>query len=757
MSEKSFAAESENVRPWTQARLAVPLIFLATLCFQLPFFDRWYSFLDEGHVLMFADIVVKGGELYRDATIYPLPGAFYLLAYAFKALGASVILSRWIVVLEFCIFVPLVFLWLRRLIPPRWAYGAVVVLWFYRLWSFPHWQFYSYTTTALLFLLCALMCIVRFIETERDSFLIGAGLFLGIGAACKQDYAAALFLAASFTLTVHARSRRSVAEPLLVRRVLALFVVPGAAVGGLLALYFSVLGILPDLVEQTVLGHIKGLASFAYPEMPNLFPLFSQDPQLRDTLGFFSYFPGIVFSEDVGHVRSSYLYRETALLDFLLKLFYYAPYFLTAAGTVRAWRRRGMLRDAFARERYLVELMLLTFALGITLVLTVNRPQDYVHFAVVYWPFLCLALIYLQDFLRPRKMLAWGVAASMFLPVGYAGAYSYRLVKNLRQINSELISGERAGIYATRTDGLLLAEIVDYVQANTRPDERVAVIPYFPIVQFLMDRLGPHRSSYIVWPYPDFEDRDARIIRAMDAWDVEIVIYNFTQFINFPLMSEYSPELFEYVVDHYQMERVFSYDYSGYKLAALRREREELPGHPILNSVARVGDLFIDHEMGPDEPLPPGARESYLARELWPFRPVMAIKPSRQGERSVFTLELSVPQGAHLVGAVGANPKNWFVHPSYDTTYTVDVVAKNGARERLHTRTLKPHTRFDDRGWFDFDVSLTRYAGRDVVLEFSTSALLPRAGSIFAGGFGLPRLVIREVAADAHTKAMELN
>ena len=63
---------------------------------QLPFFDRTLNVMDEGHILMFADIVANGGELYRDATLLPLPGAFYLLSLAFKAFGPSILVARWI-------------------------------------------------------------------------------------------------------------------------------------------------------------------------------------------------------------------------------------------------------------------------------------------------------------------------------------------------------------------------------------------------------------------------------------------------------------------------------------------------------------------------------------------------------------------------------------------------------------------------------------------------------------------------------------
>ena len=45
-----------------------------------------------------------------------------------------------------------VFLLMRRLVPTSWAWGSVLLLWVYKTWAFPHWQMYSYSTTALLVL-----------------------------------------------------------------------------------------------------------------------------------------------------------------------------------------------------------------------------------------------------------------------------------------------------------------------------------------------------------------------------------------------------------------------------------------------------------------------------------------------------------------------------------------------------------------------------------------------------------------------------
>ena len=734
------AGEPQQTPLFNRPRVAFPLIFVATLLFQLPYFDLWYAHMDEGHVLMFADIVAKGGEIYRDATIYPLPGAFYLLAYAFKLFGPSVILSRWMLVLIFSAFVPLVFSWLRTLVPLRYAWSAVVVLWLYRLWAFPHWQIYSYSTTALFLLLCSMMCLLHYFRTNGMRSLVAAGFCFGLGVAFKQDYGAALMLAALTTLGVFSLTDRSPERrPLFAT--FAGFILPGAAVGLLLAAYFLYHGILEDLIQLTVLTHMRGLATFEYPEIPAFFPFFSQDERLRDVLGIFSYYPGIIFTVDIEALRTSTIFTETPLFDMLVKVFFYFPYPLIAFGALRLLARRSHIFDGRLRDAYMRELLLFGFGFGLLMVLTFNKPQDYVHFAVVYWPFLILAIIYLHALLDGRRVLAIALAAVMIVPAGATLAYSVRLVGRLQDINSDLIPGERSGIYAKPAEARLIEAVVDYVQANTEPDEIVSVIPYFPMVQFLMDRLGPHRSSYIVWPFPEFEDRDERIIQAMDEKQVGLVIYNFTQFVNFPLMSEFAPKLFAYVVDNYRMSEVFSFDYSGYKMAAAVREPEPRDGRPVLDDPARQGFLRIEPEVGPPIALAPEARESYLLEDLWPFRPVVSLRPTADGARSVLAVEVEVPEDARLVTAVGVNPREWFVHPSFSTSFALDLVRADGTRESLFARTLKPHTVFEDRGWFDVDVSLADHAGSTVTLEFATSTQLPAGESIWGGGWQRPRLL----------------
>jgi hypothetical protein len=55
-------------------RFAPWLVAGAAFLLQLPIFDRWMSLMDEGHILQFADLLRRGGELYRDATLIAFPG-----------------------------------------------------------------------------------------------------------------------------------------------------------------------------------------------------------------------------------------------------------------------------------------------------------------------------------------------------------------------------------------------------------------------------------------------------------------------------------------------------------------------------------------------------------------------------------------------------------------------------------------------------------------------------------------------------------
>jgi hypothetical protein len=718
------------------------LVAAIAFCFQLPFFDRWFGVMDEGHMLQFADVVASGGMLYRDATSYPLPGAFYLLAGIFQLFEPSILLSRWVVVVEFSAFVAIAYSIVRRATSPLYASLCVLLLLLYRVWAFPHWQMYNYSTTALLVLSASLLGVVRFLETSDRRVLAGAGLVYGLGVFCKQDYGAAMLLAIVFTLFVYARG-----GPVALRRpfapLLLTFLGPAAVVGIAAGVHFWMQGQLGFVLQLTVLNHFIGLSTFEYESFPPLLPLFRQDPAFRSPEALYAFFPAIVSTAEGAAAFRNTLFTGTAVYDTAIKAFIYAPPLLVGIGAVRQWRRRAALSDASQRTRYAIETAIVAVAAAFALLISLYRPQDYVHLAVLYWAFIALGVLLLHGLLSTRRKLAWIFAAVALLPGIAATAYTGRLVWKFREIHSEPIPGTRAGVHAKPREARLLGELVDYIHANSAPDDPVAAMPYFPILQFLADRDAPHAASYILWPFPEYPDRDDRIIQAMERANAQLVIYNFTQFPNFPPVPDYAPALFEYLVDHFEIDRVFNDATFGYSIAGLKRQAPSPPGTALFDDAGNPGTVRGEGPGGAVRVIDAERRARWIETRNWPFRPVVGLRPIAGGGRSVLSIPVDVPEaGATLQTSIGVHPNLWFRYPPSWARFEVEVVSE-GVRKALFEETLDPQQVLEDRGWFDVEVPLDAYRGRRIDLEFATSTAWPMAESPRMAGWGSPILIER--------------
>lgn len=731
-----------DARRWAAAAASLAAATF-TLSYQLPVFDRWFSYMDEGHILLYADIIAQGGELYRDATVYPLPGAFYLLAALFRIFEPSIWLGRVVVVIEFAVLAGLAFRLMLAMTSWRLALWSLPLLFLYRVWAFPHWHMYSYSSTSLLLIVVALVLLLRY-ASGRSLLALGlAGLASGLAVLCKQDYGAAGGVALTILLgvtlaTTPARSTGGAG------RAIAVFFAPALAVGAATALHFLRQGLLGEMLRQTVLGHLRGIGSFEYSTLPSLLPVFSQDPALRDGLAALVYAPSIMFTVDWGPWQQSWLYRETVLWEIALKLFFFGPYLLAAAGAARLWRHRGEAGDARRRDSYLHEVGV--FGLGALLLLSfnLNRPQDFAHLGILYFPWLLLGPVYVRglcDRLRALRPIAARLAAAVvLLPLVALLAYSTALLWQLRERHDTPLAAPRGGILVVDHEARMLNGLVAYVQAETRPREAIAVLPYFPILPFLADRRGPHRASYIIWPVPDIAHRDRVVAQAMEDQQTRVVIYSFTQFLQLKMMDEYAPRLFRYLVDHFEIARVFSEDYAGYMLAALRREPRPQRGWSLLGSDRPQPEIRIEGPEQKPHVLQGKERQAYYALEPWPFRDVAVLRPSSGGGRSVLRIELEVPAAASLETAVGTHPRMWFDYPGSWVEFEIEVLA-GGRRERVFAKRLDPHRVLGDRGWRDVRIPLGAYAGQRVALELSTRCERPRAESRWMAGFGLPRLV----------------
>jgi PAS domain-containing protein len=675
--------------------LSTLLVASAAVLFQLPVFDRTASLLDEGHILQFADLVHRGGELYRDAVLLPLPGAFYLLALAFDAFGPSILVARWILVLEFAAFAVIVYLLMRRLAGCAAAWAGVGLVFLYKIWAFPHWHMYSYSTTAQLCLAAAVLFTVEFHRSDRRRWLALAGLASGLAVLCKQDYGAAGLVAANGILwlsTGSGEGRRGRAAAL------AWYNGPVLAVGALLALHFLRQGLFVEMLQQTLLHHLSGMATGAY--------------------------------------TSSALYRSV-LWDTILKLLFYGPYLVAMAGAVRAWRRRRALRHPGLRVAWLSETTLVFFACAS--IAALNRPVDWVHVAVLYWPFLLLALLWTTEAMRQRPRAALVVASVLLVPAVVLVGYSGRLLWLLHDRYDTPLHGSRAGVLVTRDEGRVIDAVVAYMRAQSLPGEKVAVLPYFPLLSFLAERDAPHRELYTLWPLEYDPDRQRQVIRALESDSADVLVYHFTQAEQLPRLRQFAPELFGTLVEHWEIDRVFSDPGWGYMMAGLRRSPGPPPGTPLLppDSDPRL------HVEGPDGARRPVAPDASLVlrRDLWPFRPVLALEPSPQPRRTVLTLPLEVPAGARLRTAVGVDPLWWFRLPPSWVEFSIHAV-EAGVRTPLFTRRLDPHRNFRERGWLDVELDLAAFSGRRIELELATRSESESGSALEMGGFEVPRLVV---------------
>jgi len=267
----------------------------------------------------------------------------------------------------------------------------------------------------------------------------------------------------------------------------------------------------------------------------------------------------------------------------------------------------------------------------------------------------------------------------------------------------------------------------------------VAVLPYYPLVSFLADRRAPHRGIYTFWPIEYIPQREQQIIDAMEAVDTPFLIYHFTQFVQFPPMEEYAPELFAYLVDTYEMDRVISVPNWGMMLAGLTRREGPPEGRPLVAADAANATLAIESPDGARAPIPPEQRDELLETALWPFRPVVALRPLTGGRRSVMTISADVPTGSRLQTAVGVHPKRWFKYPPARVTFQIWAV-DGGERTLLRTRTINPQGDHRDRHWFEIDVPLDAHAGRRIDLEFTTETNRTDAEIFEMGGWAIPRL-----------------
>jgi len=679
------------------------VVVVAVVLVQMPLRLVGVNPMDEGGVLQFSADLLRGRHLYADVAVYAFPGVFWLTAGIFHVFGTTIEVARMAAAVVFGLLCGVVYLLARWSHGPRGAIAIVLAMIVYRVWAFPHWQMLNYSSLAVLFALAATWATGEGLARERTAALVAGGALAAAAILAKQDSGgttAILLGLAVLALGPAGRVRRAVA-----------FASGGALVLGAAAAYLVATGTFGDLVREAVLAPLNGARTFEYLGRPALLPLAGRDAALRRHV--LSYAPPILLDTYGVTFFQSALYRQTAVLDALLKVFYYAPWAVVLAALPGLRRRQGRAPRA-------VLLLVQTVAFLVAF----NLPHDWAHLVVFYPAVLLLAAQVLAPLARWRVVrgLAWtglagATAASLLVVRDFAAAYATPV-------------HAPAGTLYTRP-GLAqpLQEALDRIAA-TPASAPLASLPYYPLLDFLALRAGVTRH-YIVWPAGPASDRDQEVIADLERHPDAVVVYNANEFPQFPRFREYAPRLFAHLIDAYEIDRVFGGDPGGATIILLRRRP------PAAESRSLLGDAFAHADVTAS---PPTSPPPVLAREVqWPFEHVLAMSTVPGGAVTV-RYPLTASAGDHFQAACGIDPERFGETWLPPVRCRVVIERGEGAPVDAAHVDLDPLRRPEDRRWVPIDVDLTPWAGTPIglVLRLEGAAGAPPDPNL--AGWAAPRI-----------------
>lgn len=689
-------------------------VVLGVVALQYPFRLQWASLLDEGAVLQIADDLRRGRQMYLDAIHYALPGIFYVTAAAFSLFGTSIATARALAIILFALLCGVAYL------IARWWYGRVgalalvVAFLVYRVWAFPHWQMLSYSTAAVLLAIAAAWVLGEGLGRQRLWPFAVAG-FLGAAAMlCKQDVGATATGALGLAVLICRPSPGTTRW----RRVAGFSAGAGAA-GSAAALAIWMAGIGPELIRQTVLAPLYGVQNFAYVSRPALWPLLQQDADLRAHA--FSYLPSILVDLHWADLHQSPVYRDTAIVDVILKLIYALPWLLLIVA-VPVFGRGLRAQPADVRRQR--ELVVALLALGFFAAF--NRPHDWIHLLVLYPPTLLLGAALAS---RLPRWLRVGMVVAILVPAALA---SSMIAGQFYRRHSAAVVTARGTLYTSPAQASSLQRVVDTVSAGSETTP-VAALPYAPLVNFLTARPGLTRF-YLVWPIELDRHRDDEIVARLEAHPDARIVYSPTQFPQFPRFPRYAAALFRYLADHYSVGQIVGGDTDAYGFLVL--ERTARPGgHSLLGAALATADVTSGIPGSAASHVTGAQRDTLAGEAVWPFAHVLRMATLPHTTVTVAYRLTPVP-GERLETAYGLNPDR-LGEPLLPSA-RVRLLVRDGSDDRVVLdRSLD---RVSD-GWQPVTLDLSPWANRAVELLFQVTGVPGTRGDFDLVGWAEPRVV----------------
>jgi hypothetical protein len=725
---------------------ALALVLSTALALQLLIFDRWASLLDEAAIVHIADQINHGGVPYRDAVHVAFPGVFYLTAALFRLAGPSIVAGRVLMMGVFTLFVVLVYLLARTVAGRAAATGAALLAVAYRMWAFPHWHMLSYTPLAILLLTTAVALLACDNRRPHGMWPVLAGLAVGLGIVFKQDCSAVVFLCLGLFLLLSARRDTGAWAPALRRT--AVYGVAAALPPAAAIVAFARLGLAGEMLWQTigfpliaqpVWAPSLGAETHHYTAFPPLWPPHEPSLAIRKT-GFFSYFPSLALDLYWKEIWQHPLFVRSPLPEIFVRVAYLLPFLLLVILALsdglaaHARYRRGLTAvPVHARQLRL----LLVFGVG--LMLSFNRPRDWVHLMILYPATLILLAAGAElvagsgPGLRRQIVRAAGAAA-----VAGALVAAFALAVAARRFYDVPLANPRAGVRVNEDAAAALNALLPAlaVAEGERPPP-LGALPYNPALNFLTGR--PLATRFLtVLPLEEFPDRQEQILADVERDPSTDLVYSLQHLSSITRPQRYAPRLLAGLIDRYELGAGPGMVFNGSRMDGLlfvrllpRTPRAELV---VYDFAAHLADAAVVEVGGAEAPhATPAIDDARVRVDMWPFeRPVITVWAGVAPAATRLAYTVTVPPGTRLRFGVAMDPDEWTHFLPTELHFAVRLDDRIVFEQRLD-----PRRRFEDRRWVWADLPVP---DGPHAIAFDVSAENAYGQELNLAGWARPRL-----------------
>ncbi len=437
------------------------LLFLSSVAYLRLFYDYSVVNCDEGIVLQGAERILRGEVLYRDFFSFYTPGSYYWIALLFRLFGSSLLVARTALLVYGGLFSVLTYLLARRVCPRGSALMAAYLL---TLTALPYRFLVLHNWDSTLWAYLALYCAVRFLETLHGGWAAAVGVLTSLTFLFEHSKGAGLAVGLAVGFLVVALTDENKA---FIRRRPLVACLTGFLVPFLLTFaYFAS----RHSLSQMLGGWLWPLRHYS---QANTLPfgylvLATPDPTAL-LAGSWSWYLLLAFVS------------SPCLIIPLLPILAVAIFVVRS---IDLWRRKLIGKH----DHYYV---LICASLSGLLLSTVATRRDFSH--LLYLAPLCSPVLAWVVGTEDRRLPLLNRSRPLLVAYLLASFTAFGMSLLWAPLNARQRLDTRRGTLKTSAP----ESVVEYLQANVPPGEKIFIYPYQPMYYYLTATFSPTRYEYL--------------------------------------------------------------------------------------------------------------------------------------------------------------------------------------------------------------------------------------------------------------------